>query len=234
MGGGRGGPAALEVVARLGHLELCGDEHRCLRAVLRLQRMVRSQHLRCRWYYVVRKGFATQYGFMPQTALACRQFATAVVPIGGGLSVQWRWLRSGSSASYTTGSGRRIPFGMSAMWSQSSHRWLSRVLLSWLPLLHRVCPICLISLILGLGPRAPFMSHPQLEPLTLLASYRMGTAPSQRRLQLETQAWRVAGGQCLWMGGLTMRTGRRWRRALQRRSPRQSLIGFRSMCVPLC
>ena len=131
----------------------------------------------------------------------CRLFATAIVRIGGGQSVRWRWLRSGSSASYTTGSGRRIPFGMSAMWSQSSHRWLSRVLLSWLPLLHRVCPICLISLILGLGPRAPFMSHPQLEPLTLLASYRMGTAPSQRRLQSVTQAWRVWRGDVHeWVG----------------------------------
>mmetsp|Transcript_9863 Transcript_9863/g.22389 ORF Transcript_9863/g.22389 Transcript_9863/m.22389 type:complete len:215 (+) Transcript_9863:274-918(+) len=164
----------------------------------------------------------------------CRQFATAVVPIGGGLSVQWRWLRSGSSASYTTGSGRRIPFGMSAMWSQSSHRWLSRVLLSWLLLLPHVCPICLTSLIPGLGPRAPFMSHPRLEPLTLLASYRMGTAPSQRRLQPVTQAWRVVEGRCSWMGGLMMQIGRRWRRALRRRSLRQSPTGFRSMRMPLC
>ena len=70
-----------ELVAGLGRLDLCGDERRCLRAVLRLQRMVRSQLLRRTWYYVIRKAFATRYSYMPKH----------LPPIRHGYRPDWWW-----------------------------------------------------------------------------------------------------------------------------------------------
>ena len=61
-------------------------------------------------------------------------------------------------------------------------RLLSRVLHGFALLPSHVSLMCHTSHILAHSPLALSMSRPGLEPLSLLASFRSGKAPSQRRL----------------------------------------------------